>query len=816
MHGRTKELLGQLDVLLPCIVVLGNENHGKSTLLERIVGLPFFPHGMGLCTRMVIRVELRRGDATPATVDVVDLSVSPAKVVNTIQCEESQVEETVRDSMRKALSTHASDSAVLKTHELRVRIQRPNFPTLDLVDVPGLVASARQGLSPDTPEVTRALAESVILRYKETAMFLIVVDSRGEANQSLVGPLVLQHKLKDHSLGVWTKLDIYRNENKDDSGALKRKVRERTLELKFGWCACCTPQCDDIDKDGAEATKLKEKGFGPKDLPPDLAEYVGLPAVRRLIEKFFGDFVKEYWLPLVLGKVKDRLVEFAVSHSANGLPNAPSSGPARQRTLVALSSEALVNCRLSKCIATQLEALPVTKLPKHLADAVEAAQRYAGDHTALGRPAIAEALASLEASVAAPAEYVTMNCAGARAEELRAAAFCAIRDFTKLLCESVKGPDGRRARMIAALESHPSKWLQRFTKVKAALTAKLDDAVEIMVAGIQQRTVKLLSDNFDEFVQIDYRPSTDDAPPAVIRTSPLVVDVARRVFNWVFLDLERFCGWDVLRQSIPGDPALWTELDCEAALVKVAEAAEVLKYFSEVPLRSLSGGQSGPITITDDRDLLLAVFYRCEGKPANWARDKPLADWTGVKVNANGDAVSLDVSGCQMRGTPDLTMLPPKLELLNLSKNKFNGRADLSKLPLSLQELHLGENEFSMFPDLRDTLPPHLRVLRLEQNQFSGNPDLTKLPLELQVLSLAQNQFCGTPDVVKLPQGLQTLLIDNNQFSGAPDWKLPPGLVELKIAQNKFSRLPDRAKLPPGLVVDFDVVVNPGVWADKN
>jgi hypothetical protein len=44
----------------PKIVVIGNESHGKSTLLERIVGLPIFPKSRELCTRCVIRVHLRR------------------------------------------------------------------------------------------------------------------------------------------------------------------------------------------------------------------------------------------------------------------------------------------------------------------------------------------------------------------------------------------------------------------------------------------------------------------------------------------------------------------------------------------------------------------------------------------------------------------------------------------------------------------------------------------------------------------------------------------------------------------------------------
>jgi hypothetical protein len=53
-------LMEQLNLKMPKLIVIGNESHGKSTLLERIIGLPLFPKDKRICTRCVIRVHLRR------------------------------------------------------------------------------------------------------------------------------------------------------------------------------------------------------------------------------------------------------------------------------------------------------------------------------------------------------------------------------------------------------------------------------------------------------------------------------------------------------------------------------------------------------------------------------------------------------------------------------------------------------------------------------------------------------------------------------------------------------------------------------------
>ena len=564
MLRRAAALLNSLKVLPPCIVVLGNENHGKSTLLGRLVGLQLFPRGSGLCTRMVIRAELRRGAATMATVEVVDRSGATASVESTKQCTVDEIEKTIHDSMEAAMTAHGANAAVLLTHELYVHVQQPELPTLDLIDVPGLVVTSGNHQSPDTPQKTLELAKSVVDRYKDTAMFLVVIDSRTGANVSLAAPLISKELLK-RSLGVWTKLDLFIDDQGDDSAALAAKLKDDTLELRFGWCACCTPHsvatCSDSDKiDAAEAKQLCEKDLCTP------ADKIGLPAIRRLVESYFDEFVTQHWLPIVLRKVQDCLYSHASDHASLGLPHGPTAWPSRDRALRALRS--IVNSPLANRIVMDLEPLSVAELVKRLEDALRVVQQYAGDHTSLGDPAIDKELELLHAMSIAPAELVPLNNAAARLEERRADAAMALRRFAVLINDLVKGPNGRRKRMLDAVDSHSSKWLQRFPQVHAALTSRLDAAITVAATDVQTRALSLVDANREKLVEFHPR-LANGTKTASLSTAPLLFSLAEQIFEWYLTALQKHCGWEALRQFIPSGEAAWVEVDCEASLSKI-------------------------------------------------------------------------------------------------------------------------------------------------------------------------------------------------------------------------------------------------------
>ena len=55
---RESNLLQKMGLSFPEIAVVGQESTGKSSVLERVLGLPLFPRGADITTRMPIRLRL--------------------------------------------------------------------------------------------------------------------------------------------------------------------------------------------------------------------------------------------------------------------------------------------------------------------------------------------------------------------------------------------------------------------------------------------------------------------------------------------------------------------------------------------------------------------------------------------------------------------------------------------------------------------------------------------------------------------------------------------------------------------------------------
>ena len=62
-----------------------------------------------------------------------------------------------------------------QTNMLVLRLSAPNVPSLDLVDLPGLVSVAQDGEPDDMPEQTEKLLSSFIQAHKTHSVFLLVV-----------------------------------------------------------------------------------------------------------------------------------------------------------------------------------------------------------------------------------------------------------------------------------------------------------------------------------------------------------------------------------------------------------------------------------------------------------------------------------------------------------------------------------------------------------------------------------------------------------------------------------------------------------------
>ena len=130
---------------------------------------------------------------------------------------------------------------IVTDKELRICIQLPHCPWLNLVDLPGLVIAHA---NPELPQLTEALAQSVVAEEKNHGIFLLVVEATAQASQSLATKLLQQAKVLDRTLDIYTKCDRVSadEQNRLSKGMIIEKLLNETapgsIHLPNGWICC--------------------------------------------------------------------------------------------------------------------------------------------------------------------------------------------------------------------------------------------------------------------------------------------------------------------------------------------------------------------------------------------------------------------------------------------------------------------------------------------------------------------------------------------------------------------------------------------------
>lgn len=195
------------EMILPRIIVIGNESSGKSSTLERIAGQPVLPCDTGICTRAPVVLELKYDpEATCATIFFKGFTGDYVKMKDA-----EQARMAVKASMDSLKGV-----GVAADREVRVKIVSADVPTLDLVDLPGLVlARNNQGPTGGEPNNISELTIQCAKKYidsSNTAVVLCIV-AASEPNLRTVKALGLlqdspnYEALKRSAIGVFAQSD---------------------------------------------------------------------------------------------------------------------------------------------------------------------------------------------------------------------------------------------------------------------------------------------------------------------------------------------------------------------------------------------------------------------------------------------------------------------------------------------------------------------------------------------------------------------------------------------------------------------------------
>ncbi|MCJ1320535.1 hypothetical protein MMC15_005875 [Xylographa vitiligo] len=309
---------------LPQLVVVGDQNTGKSSVLQAITRLPF-PVNESMCTRFPTEVVFRR--TKPGTKTIVRASIRLGKVHRkdtalkervenfSFTCDEltPQVMEKIIDEAyysRLDLATLSifgvdaigKDSRLdtgLSDATLRIETSGPNEMHWSIVDLPGLIQgkkyinmrqdggssygkldSGSQNLpsrspSPEPPTSDITVAEDLVRTYlkNERSIILAVIDPADYQRHRIFSLIEHIPRLNERMIGIITKCDM-KQEGSDTwiTNLLNNKPQTSFCPLKHGWFGLRNRKPKEINVTNDERDSLEKEEFSKpdwEDVPKD-------------------------------------------------------------------------------------------------------------------------------------------------------------------------------------------------------------------------------------------------------------------------------------------------------------------------------------------------------------------------------------------------------------------------------------------------------------------------------------------------------------------------------------------------------------------
>ncbi|KAJ1623869.1 P-loop containing nucleoside triphosphate hydrolase protein [Pavlovales sp. CCMP2436] len=183
----------------PRILVVGQEKTGKSTLLERLCGLPLFPQDQERCTRMAVHVRLRRCKPSEArtcmSVTEAGRSLGSPTLLPVFMA---------TTEVRALMEKHHEHRI---TREIVLEVKHPDVPCLDLVDLPGLVMWPEDERVATTAVVRAQLAYSAGVLRGRSVLCLFTHKCSENLDANIAWQIIRDSGNSANALGVFTFCD---------------------------------------------------------------------------------------------------------------------------------------------------------------------------------------------------------------------------------------------------------------------------------------------------------------------------------------------------------------------------------------------------------------------------------------------------------------------------------------------------------------------------------------------------------------------------------------------------------------------------------
>ena len=296
------------DISLPRIVVVGDQSSGKSSTLEAISHIRF-PKKDTLCTTFATEVAIRRSSSGGSPARIIpgpSRTDSERLRLNDFKCDEDPTKdmaaliETAKQAMGEG---HQGSEDSYFEDKLRIELCKPDWPPLDIIDLPGLIQSPNPKQTEDDVKFVGQLVEGYMKEPR--SIILAVVSAQNDAACQVVLSLVKQldpHGIR--TLYVITKPDML------PAGSGSEQNFVKLAQTHGGRLGCHVIRNSGYnerhqshgDRDAAERSFF-QKGTWPLALP---SKSLGIDALRNRLSILLHEHIVTS-LPGIVDEIRVRM-----------------------------------------------------------------------------------------------------------------------------------------------------------------------------------------------------------------------------------------------------------------------------------------------------------------------------------------------------------------------------------------------------------------------------------------------------------------------------------------------------------------------------
>ena len=333
---------------LPKFVVVGDQSHGKSSIIEAICGISL-PRSAGTCTRCPFRITTtatRPGESWSCAIALSRRYVperngkwrdtqAAEPVYFTTVSDRNDLEHTLRlaqiailnPQLDAATLLHVGPPTTAQGHsfspnQIDLRISGSDLPELSMIDLPGSI-----NVAPDESEQHLVgLIERLIKTYvkDEKALILLVASMDQDLETSTAFRFVGNCKALGRSMGVLTKPDLLTTGRFDH---VHRILSGNVFKLGHAWHVTKCSTQEDLDRAVTHlGAREAERAFFERDpWSSDLADYgerFGIKNLQNAISHRLVAHIEDE-LPGIVDRVDSRMSE--VSQQLDRMPAQPTN-----------------------------------------------------------------------------------------------------------------------------------------------------------------------------------------------------------------------------------------------------------------------------------------------------------------------------------------------------------------------------------------------------------------------------------------------------------------------------------------------------------